>query len=57
LFSRSRPISYYGVTPDGKRFVIVTTTAHNPTDRRPEVVIVENWMQELTRRSSVKSKN
>jgi Tol biopolymer transport system component len=57
VFSRSRPINYFGVTPDGKRFVIVTPTTRSPGDRRPEVVIVENWMRELGRRSSVKSKN
>jgi eukaryotic-like serine/threonine-protein kinase len=57
VFNHSRLISYFGVTPDGKRFVIVTPSAHRSTDRRPEVVIVENWMRELARRSSIKSRN
>jgi hypothetical protein len=57
VFSFSRPISYYSVTPDGKRFVIVTPTAQSRTDRRPEVVIVENWMPMSVRRPSSKSRN
>jgi serine/threonine-protein kinase len=57
VFNHSRQIAYFGVTPDGKRFVIVTPVAQRPSNQRPEVVIIENWTQELTRRPSPKARN
>jgi Tol biopolymer transport system component len=57
LFNHNRQIDYFGVTPDGKRFVIVTPTAQRQTERRPEVVIIENWPQALTRRASARPNN
>jgi serine/threonine-protein kinase len=49
LFSHKDLISYWGVTPDGERFVIVTPLAQRE-GLRPRVVVVENWTQELAKR-------
>lgn len=56
LFHHDRQIAYFGVTPDGQRFVVVTPTAQRQTDRRPDVVIIEPWSQGLMRQSA-KRKN
>jgi serine/threonine-protein kinase len=46
LFTHSSNISYWGMTPDGKRFVIVTPVSQRGT-QRPQVIVVDRWTSEL----------
>ena len=43
-FERSRP---YDVHPEGDRFVMVRSSGG--TDAQPQIILVENWTEELTR--------
>jgi serine/threonine-protein kinase len=47
VFRYSGPISYWDVTPDGKRFVIVTQAQQS--DARLDVIVADNWLAELKR--------
>ena len=44
----------YGVTPDGQRFLVVTTGQGEASVGATEIVVVQNWFDELKRLVSVK---
>src|SRR5687768_3203565 len=50
LFTRPDIINYWGMTPDGKRFVIVTPVSQRGT-QRPQVIVVDRWTSELRKAS------
>ena len=44
------PFRPYDVTPDGKGFVIIKTgVVTSDTDDSPQIILVQNWTEELTR--------
>jgi hypothetical protein len=51
LFTQDEVINYWAAIPDGSRFVIVRP-ARRRLDQRMNVVVVENWFEELMAISS-----
>ena len=53
LFEMSQPErdlgdpSRYGVTPDGQRFLVVTTGQGEAGAGSPQIIVVQNWLQQL----------
>ena len=39
----------YDVSPDGQRFLIIRSGSGIPGTDRPEIIVVQNWFEELTR--------
>ncbi len=39
----------YGVSPDGQRFLMIKDDGGGSEDEGPQIVIVENWFEELER--------
>ena len=51
LFEFGTPFSIFDVHPDGERFLFGLTG--DPEQRRPEIVFVQNWFEELKERVPV----
>ena len=45
----TRPGRTYDVSPDGKRFLMIKASATTEEGSQPDVVMVENWFEELKR--------
>jgi hypothetical protein len=44
--SQGRP---YDVSPDGRRFLMVKEAGADQGDTRPQIIVVQNWFEELKR--------
>lgn len=51
----ARPVRGYDVTPDGRRFLVVEDKERPPI-KATEMILVQNWFEELKQRAPTKSR-